>query len=812
MADERLELEKLPAPDEAPAARSESRAGFYPASYSYGYGYSSEEDENNLRKLWRTVRKRKWMIATIAVIVTTVVTVQVHRIKSTYQASAIIEIGKDNTNMVKSGDLIVQEDWSDMYVPQVAIKTKILALRSRPLLEEVAERLKLDENPRFLDVYQKRSFLDALESLAGKEKKEAASSASSAEVELQPATPERRAEADEERLLPYVGALSAYLNVEQVRDTRALKISFTHTEPKMAAAVANGVAEVFIESNFRNKTQKFTNTSEWLERSTRELKARVEQAEQSLANYTRENNIFSTQNSDTLTTDKLSRLHDQATRAETERMLKHSLYEEVKAGRVAQLPEAFADPKTAELQKKAGELAVLAAQLGVKFGPENPKVVEVKEQVAAIEDQIRASRQGLEEKLKADYERAVRDEASLKAALATAKAEAVQQNQAAIQFNILKQEVDTAKSLYTDFLQKTNQAKVQLAEQQNNLRLIEPASVPGGPVGPQRFRSIMIALFLSLAAGVGLAFFLDYLDNTIKTVDDVNRFAQLPALSVIPVIAASAPRKLAAKNRAAENRAAKKRAAELPAGSSPRAVAPFQPIASQLPALDTRSSAAEAYRVLRTSVLLSTAGSPPKIILVTSGQPGEGKTTTAVNTAISLAQLGASVLLIDCDLRRPSTHKVFGIDHSRGLSTYLARGVDLSELIQPLQIPNLSVLPCGPIPPNPAELISSDKMRQMLRGLSERYDHILIDSPPLINVTDPVILSTLVDGVILVVHGGKSTRDVVRRARQELTAVGAKIFGVVLNNVDLRREGYDDYYYYRYYSSYGQEKESSASG
>lgn len=225
-------------------------------------------------------------------------------------------------------------------------------------------------------------------------------------------------------------------------------------------------------------------------------------------------------------------------------------------------------------------------------------------------------------------------------------------------------------------------------------------------------------------------------------------------------------------------------------------------MATQLMTLDNQSTVAEAYRVLRTSVLLSSAGHPPKTILVTSGRPGEGKTTTAVNTAISLAQLGASVLIIDCDLRRPKVHKVFGISHVHGLSTYLSRDAELGGLIHSLPVPNLSLLPCGPTPPNPAELISSEKMREMLALLSEQFDHIILDSPPLINVTDPVILSTMVDGVIMVVQAGRSTRDVVRRASQELTGVGAKVFGVVLNNVNLQREGYDEYYYQRYYSGY----------
>jgi capsular exopolysaccharide synthesis family protein len=393
----------------------------------------------------------------------------------------------------------------------------------------------------------------------------------------------------------------------------------------------------------------------------------------------------------------------------------------------------------------------------------------------------------------------VRDEQSLKAALGRAKVEAVQQNQDAIQYNILKQEVDTTKELYTSFLQKTNQANIQLAEQHSNIRVVEPAVLSTVPVGPRRFRSILIAMFLSLVAGLGLTLLLERLDNTLKTVEDVGRYTQLPALGIIPVLA------LGGKT----GRYSRRREFPVTAkgGVTPEGLPAGWP---QLAALENRSSAAEAYRVLRTSVLLSTAGKPPKTILVTSSQPGEGKTTTASNTAVSMAQLGARVLIIDCDMRKPSAHKLFGVDPELGLSTFLSRDVELGDLIQELQIPNLSILPCGAIPPNPAELISSERMKNMLRTLGEQYDHILIDSPPLMNITDSVILSTMVDGVILVVHGGKSSREVVRRARQELTTVGAKIFGVVLNNLDLRREGYSEYYYDRYYTDYIGDAEQPA--
>jgi capsular exopolysaccharide synthesis family protein len=806
MSDERTDLEKV-----TPAAALEGAARegaglrpFYPqgTGYGYGYGYAADDHRARLRELWRTVRKRKWLIITIVLIATTIAMVEGYRTKNTYQASTLIEIGKDSTALGRPGN-IFGDDYDPFYM--VNIKTKMLMVKSHSLLGEIVTAHSLDQNPRFYQSGGKKSVWTAVrligakfgvtgapeenegvpDSITSSESTTAADGSISPEAKLQ--------------IERCIAILNAGLTVEPVKETRALRISFTHSDRELASEVTNWVAEEFLARNFDAKTEKYTGAAKWLDESTRRMKARVEESEQQLAAYTREHGIFLNDKEGTLTTAKLSSLHDQVVRAESERILKQSLYEEVKLGNVTRIPEAYADllfkssPKLVELQKQLGDLQTQAAELSVKYGPANPKIVEVQQRIEAIRGQIAESSRSLEAKLKTEYDRAVRDENMLKEALAQAKQEANVQNQAAIQANILKQDVDTNKSVYQDFLNKTNQANAQRAEQQNNLRIIEPAQVPGSPVGPRRGLTIMITLVLSSAFGFGLAFFLDYLDSTIKTVDDVSRYAQLPALSVIPAVEGAPRRFTARRAKAAIGHVSSESALEVAKVTA-------------LPSLDGRSSVAEAYRVLRTSVLLSAAGHAPKSILVTSGQPGEGKTTTVVNTAVSLAQLGASVLIIDCDLRRPKTHKVLGAAHERGLSTYLSRDVPLETVIQSLPIANLSLIPCGPIPPNPAELIISEKMKEMLKDLSARYDHILIDSPPLINVTDPVILSTMVDGVILVVHGGKSTREIVRRARHELSAVGARIFGVVLNNVDLKRDGYDDYYYSRYYTGYDQDE------
>jgi succinoglycan biosynthesis transport protein ExoP len=317
------------------------------------------------------------------------------------------------------------------------------------------------------------------------------------------------------------------------------------------------------------------------------------------------------------------------------------------------------------------------------------------------------------------------------------------------------------------------------------------ARLPREPVGPPRGRTIVLAFLLSLGVGIGLAFLLDYLDDTLKSVDDVDRYLHLPSLALIPASRSERARLIGARR-------------------APVAATEGDPMTALALTSDVRSPSAEAYRHLRTSLLLSSAGQPPKTILVTSSQPSEGKTTTAINTAIMLAQTGADVLIVDCDLRRPRVHANFGVSNARGLTNYLSGERDFDSLLQTYdRLANLKVLTSGPVPPNPAELLGSTEMRRLLTALSERFTHIVIDSPPAISFTDASILSTLVDGVMLVVHGGRSSRGVVRRAKQQLVDVGANIFGVVLNNVRLDAP---DYYYSGYYSNYYANPEDEEEG
>jgi polysaccharide biosynthesis transport protein len=783
----------------------------YPGGYSEppfygGPGAPTGETKFAMLREWRRIIYRhKWLILSIVAVVLPLATIQAYRAKPIYQATTIIEIRPETTSLSKTGGILFV-DSSD------STKSEMIIIRSQPVIKNTVTELELDKNPRFFDVTTKRSVLEAVMSFVGggateKAKKKSAESANDGNV-LKPVGTEsddsalQDEQAERKRLAPYIQTLLDNLSVGGERDTRLIKISFRHTDPEIATAVANGVANSFITHSFDTKTERFNNASNWLEESTRRLRAQVERAEQKLVNYSKENNIISLEGKENLTAEKLADLHKKVMTAESDRIIKQSLYEEVKQGRVAQLPEAFADAGTADIRKEYNALAVEAAQLSVKFGAKNPKLQEVQRRMITLQDQIKGSQSMLADKLRSDYERAVIDEQNFKTELDRAKGEAVQQNQAAIQYSVLQQDLETAKSLYSDFLNKTSQASIQRAEQFNNVRMIEEAD-KADFVGPKRNQTILLALVVSLALGMGLAYFIENLNTTIRTVEDVNRLTQLPMLAVIPSLNDLIPQ-----GRRNSMPASNIRSIELKIAQTKDVNDSFKPIGdfSDKPVLvDSMkmfSAAAEAYRMLRTSILLSTAGRPPKTMMVTSGQPGDGKTTTIFNIALALTQLKSEVVIVDCDMRKPRMHKLLQLTKSEGLSTLLSNGGDLNRFVTRTAVPHLSVIPCGYVPPNPSELISSESMKELLRSLAERFDYVLIDSPPLFTVSDPIILSTLVDGVILVVKSGQSKSELVRRACHDLSSVGARILGVTLNNLNLRKDGYDYYNSYRQYVDY----------
>jgi polysaccharide biosynthesis transport protein len=798
------------------------RAGYYRTDYAEVHHNGAEEEgvqHVDWEKWVRAIFKRKWLIAVIVAIGTAFSLLAAFRTRDAYQAFAVLSVGKEDTAVIKARerDLIVQND--------EPLTTKMYLLQSAPLVEEVIVNLKLDQSEEVLNPKEK-SLKETLNIISERAKKvfhrqrnlpesapdmpnSLSAPANGGATELQGSP------AESWRLAPFVEIFRKNLSVEPVldarlknysaeplSDTRLLKVAYTHTDPVLAAAICNQLAQALINSNTENKSEKLKGASNWLDRSTRELKARAVRAEESLANYTRAHNNIAPQGKGSLSADRLLRLQAEVTRSETDRIIKESLYEDVKNGRVEHVPGVYSDANLGELQKKLGDLMVQAAQLDVNYGPDNPQTVEVQQQIAAIRKQIESHRKSMEVKLKLDFDRAVRDEQRFSRALEEAKDDTAKENLDTFQYGILQQEVDTTKALYNNFLEKSSEAKFELAQQQNNLRVVEPARAPRRPTGPNRTLWTMIGFVFSLTFGVGLALILEFLDRSIKSADGLSHRLQLPALAVIPTFSRKEARVLRGKfNRklklpavAAANGHAANGDAAVNGAAHGSLVNPL-PSEPKLISLGGRSPAHEAYRLLRTSIMSSESGAgiKSKTWLITSSQPSEGKTTTAINVATSIAHLGRSVLIVDCDLRRPTAHKRLRVDQEPGLSTYLSGEVELENVIQKLDIPGLSFIPSGAPPFNPGDMISSRKMKEMVETLANLCDYIVFDSPPLL-LADPLILSTIVDSVILVVNGGKSNWETMSLARQELSSVGANVFGVVLNDVPAKHIPYYGHY------------------
>jgi capsular exopolysaccharide synthesis family protein len=388
--------------------------------------------------------------------------------------------------------------------------------------------------------------------------------------------------------------------------------------------------------------------------------------------------------------------------------------------------------------------------------------------------------------LRIKYEQAKQQEDKIRSSFNEQYNIAQGQNEGAVLLRLLDQNIDTNKGFLKNLIEQQSGNDVASQGSDNNISVSEIAIPPDTPVSPRRFMTVAAALFISTLFGMGLALFLEYLDDTIRTPEEIESYLHLPALAAIPTMDSSPRRRL------------------LLVGSAGETDEDIRSNSELLINNDSRSSLAEAYRQLRTSILLSTAGHAPKSLLITSSLPSEGKTTTATNTAISLAQTGAKVLLIDADMRRPRIHSVFNIENGIGLSSLLSSETSEAEALSAIKLEpatKLHLLTSGPIPPNPAELIGSEQMADLLKIFQNNFTHVVVDSPPIASFTDGVLVASMVDGVILVVNSGKSSRQVVRRSRQILTDIGARIFGVVLNNASLGSQ--DNYYYQSYYHREG---------
>ncbi|MEO8433470.1 MAG: polysaccharide biosynthesis tyrosine autokinase [Pyrinomonadaceae bacterium] len=740
---------------------------------SKSYGATALEP-GNLRQYLFVVLKRKWLILGVVLILTSLVTIQEFRSPPIYEAKTIIRIDPKPQSVLHTGQVVINAEPDPKFWG-----TQITLLQSQTLARQVALTLDLPHNPAFLKGKTDTGIFSSLRRIFNWEKRPAPSKAiASASVDTivsrdQPLTAEQQAE-----LEPYEDAIIEGQTIEPLNTTSLIVIRYKHSDPEITQKVTNTLAEVFVNNNRERETQGSTKAEELLANEIAHLQTKITRDQEIKFNYAKAKGLPLDENPDSnIELKRLATLSNQLLEAENARKDLQSIYEAAQREKNPySIPGVVDDGRILKLREKISSLREQRENLLVTFTPEWQGVKKIEAQLRPLEEEVAKAPLDLIAAMKSRSEAARERERMLREAYNQQRSTTTQQTRDKIDMIAISQEIETNKQYLNTLLQRRRELDVNRQDNPNEVSIETPSRYPHAPIGPARLRNIMIAFMLSFAAGIGLAFLLDFLDDSVKTVDDVDRYIHLPALALIPDSSTERPR--------------------LKGGppSESTALALIE---------DVRSPIAESYRHLRTSLLLSTAGQAPRTILVTSSQPSEGKTTTAVNTAVMLAQTGADVLIMDCDLRRPRLHTHFNLHNNHGLTNCLSGESDIDGLLQSYdKLPNLKILTSGPVPPNPAELLGSDEMRKVLAALSERFAHIIVDSPPAISFTDAAILSTLVDGVILVVHGGHSSRAVVRRAKQQLVDVGAHIFGVVLNKVKLEAEDYYYGYYSRYY--YGE--------
>jgi polysaccharide biosynthesis transport protein len=710
------------------------------------------------------LRKHMWLSLAFLLTVVTAVTIATFRMTPVFVATAQIEVDRENTSILPFQDSAYYEMYWDM---ENYIETQSKILQSETLALLTIQSLELYRHPEFI----------------GDEANE-------------PLTPVRAVTVhDAPQARPAIlGGFLRRLNVKRIPSSRLMEVSFEATDSELAARIVNVHLQNYVEHNFRARYESATKASDWLAGQLEELKIKVERSEDARIAYERENRIWTIDEKQNITTQKLSDLNRELTEAQADRVRKEARYQMARQGTVESLPEFR---ESALLQNLLGRRTEISAQLTEarsRFGPRYPTVTRLEAQYEEISQTIEREKGSIVDRLDSDYRSARQREVLLAEALEQQKLETNTLAEKMVQYNILNREADANKQLYEGLLQKLKEAGISAGLRSSNIRMVDPAMIPPSPARPQKARNILLALLVGLVGGAGLAFLREYMDNTVKTPDDVEMLTRLPSLAVVPAFTVLNGR-----------------------GRAPKLLkGPRDPESGSRVALVSyerpQSQISEAFRALRTSLMLSQAEHPPQVILVTSSLPREGKSTAAVNLAVTFAQLGDRTVLVDGDMRKPGISKLLSMtEGSRhaGLSTYLA-GVSSLELvtIPHPSIPNLTAIPAGPIPPNPADLLSSQRLRDMIAALRREYKFVIIDSPPVMAATDSIVVSVSTDCVLMVVRSGVTPKDAFVRARDQLAGVKSPLLGVVLNAVDTTSpDYYYSYRYYPYYHYYGEESE-----
>jgi len=589
----------------------------------------------------------------------------------------------------------------------------------------------------------------------------------------------------------------AGLTVKGVTGTRLIDISFLSSNPQLSRDVVNALVQDYLEEYYKTRYNATMQASDWLSKQLTDLKKQVEDSQQKMVEYQQKVGIVGTDESHNITMAKLEALNTALTNAQGQRIVRQAIYKIAETGdpelisslagtAMGTSSTGAANSLNLIQQLRSQEAAMKAeyADMSTKFGPGYPKMVQMRSQIAQYDRSIKSEIAKLGMRAKNDYLTSKQTEDKLHVEFERQIGQANKLNDSAIKYTIMKHEVDSSRALYDDLLSKLKEAGVLAGLRSTNILVVDPARQPAGPVRPSYPLNLGLGVMFGLVVGVSGAFVLESLDDTIRTPEQVESISDMPTLGIIPLVNA------AGAVLGGIRYGGKKKRDELSEVLRTSVIG------------DPSSQLAESFRSLRTSLLLSNVDAPPHVLLVTSALPGEGKTMISLNIAAVLAQQGSRVLLLDGDMRRPTIHTRVRMKNTVGLSSVLAQGGAPAWEPQDSQ-PNLFVLPSGIRPPQPAELLGSARMKEFLASCREEFDYVVIDSPPVLAVTDAVVLSQVADATILVVRSGRTTKQSLMRVRDVLKRSNVRMAGVLVNGVNFNSEDYRHYYGY-YGSEYGE--------
>ncbi|HEY3359217.1 MAG TPA: polysaccharide biosynthesis tyrosine autokinase [Polyangia bacterium] len=702
----------------------------------------------NLRRYWQILLKRKWMVLGVTAIVMAGAAVTTYRQVRIYQAriSVLVDMSAPQVLGGKVGE-VVDMGAGSYWMSRDYLSSQRDIIQSREVAGRVVDELKLMELPEF---WKPGPFVP------GRSRDEA------------------------------IGRVMAAVRAVMPKDNRIIEIYVEHADPGMAARLANGVADTYLGFNLDYKLGSTKDAVRWLADQLDDLKKELTQAELALHNFKKQNNVLSVPMEDkqNLLTKQIEKFNDSLTAVRMKRMELVARQRQILAARNQDPLKDSAillteSPVASDLKKTYADEHRKLMELKARYLENHPLV---RAQQAKLDTVLADLRREIDNALAANqgrFNEAADAEKQLAAAFEAAKKEALDLNLRQIDYNRLKRGQENTEKLYGLVLTRLKETDLSANLRVSNMRILDRALTPGAPIRPDVRKIMLMALVLALFAGIGLAVLIEVLDATVKTQEEVEALTGVPFLGILPSIEE-----------------------EHAAGITARSNGTVDPRKDLFLHTNPKSSVAECARSIRTNLLFMSPERPLKTLVVTSAGPREGKTTTAISLAIAMAQGGQRVLLIDTDLRRPRIHRSFGVTGETGLTAVLLGHTELGAAIKTTDVPNLYVLPCGPLPPNPAELLHTERFGALMQQMQQRYDRVIFDSPPVIAVTDAAVLGARVDGVVMVVKAGQTAREGLRRSVRVLADVSARVLGTVLNDLDVNNRAYGQYYYY-YYRRYG---------